>query len=430
MKGLSIKPINCNQCPDCYEAKIKHNEWDIDKVIKSLRKYDKKRFEWKEKNHNVQNLEPHNIHGGEPLLLPFDDLRRLLRYNYKYFGRNGIQTNLLHMRSAHLDLFTGYNVSVGISLDGHLPGMNRGRFPSHNVSNKRIEKELTSIIKNMQYMKRAKINMNAITVLRDCNSNLQNIKSFVHVIEDFGINFIRLTPGTIYDPKRKDHEITNDKLFEVYKTLFDNMHLFKNLQIAPITDIIDAMMGNIGNLVCGFKDCDPWSSTAEMTMMGNGEIGTCLHAAGALDGLQMIRGDNQSFTRSEVLKQIPQESGGCKDCKYFHMCRGNCPGQAIGNDWRNKSRFCQGYQMTFEYIYNRLKSQFPNIYLTPDFYPDEPDKEYIEKSINRSVNRKCDRIRMPKTKSEKWNPVELPGGFLHQDSNSIEWQRLNPGWSK
>jgi uncharacterized protein len=429
MKSLSIKPINCRQCPDCYEAKIKDTEWNIDKVMKSLREYDKKRFEWKEKNPDAPKLEPHTVHGGEPLLLPFGDLRRIFRYNYKYFGRNGIQTNLLHLRESHIDLFNGYNMSVGISIDGLNGEMNKGRFPK-DINSWDLEIMVERLYQKMDYLYRLKIGMNIISLLRSCNSNIERIFHFIKWISSYEISHIRLTPCTIYHPENKKEEINNDKLAEIYISLFDNMHKFESMTIAPISDIIEGMMGNIDNMVCNFKECDPFCTTAEITLMGNGELGGCLHSGGALDGLQMVRGDSPSLERYKILKQIPQENGGCLDCKWWHMCHGACPGQAIDNDFRNRTRFCEGYKKTFEYIYTRIKSMFPNIYLTPDYFPDKPDKENIQQSIFKSVNRRCDKIPEPRRDSQKWKPLELPGGILHQDSNSLEWRKLNPGWKE
>ena len=427
MKGLSIKPINCYQCPDCYEAKIKGAEWNIDKVMKSLRAYDKKRFEWKEKNPNSPKLEPHTIHGGEPLLLPFDDLRRIFRYNYKYFGRNGIQTNLLHLKESHVELFIGYGVSVGISLDGLNGDMNAGRFPKGLTRDCRDDL-IYRIYKKMDYLLRMGINMNVISMLRNCNSRAEDILHFIKRINSYKVSHIRFSPCTVYDSKNKQDEIDNDELADIHIALFENQYKFENMTIAPISDIVDGMMGNIDNMVCSFRECDPWCSAAEITLMGNGELGGCLHSGGALDGLQMIRSDKQSLERYGMLKQIPQEHNGCLDCRWWHMCSGGCPGQAVDNDFRNKTRFCEGHKKAFEYIYRKIKSMFPNIYLTPDYFPGKPDKENIQESIFRGVNRRCDRISEPKRKNQEWKPIEMPGGIMHQDSNSLEWLKLNPGW--
>lgn len=68
---------------------------------------------------------PFNIvfHGGEPLLAGFKNLSRILQnlnyelknYNLKYF----IQTNGTLLNKNFLDLFSVYNVKIGISLDGN-----------------------------------------------------------------------------------------------------------------------------------------------------------------------------------------------------------------------------------------------------------------------------------------------------------------------
>ena len=428
MNGLSIKPINCHQCPDCYEAKIVNAEWNIGRVMATLREYDGIRREWKKRNPKQGNLSPHSIHGGEPLLLKFNDLHELLRYNYSMFGRSGIQTNLLYINKKHIDLFKRYNTSVGISFDGHLGYMNKGRFPDSKGDI--IKRGLAKILRNMGKLKSAGISMSIISMLRECNSGVSDILEFMYFVKDeYDINHMRFTACTIYNPDNKAAEISPIKLFGIYSAIFSSGVENDGMSVAPINEFVDGMMGHIGNMSCSSKDCDPWRSTAEITAMGNGELGSCLHAGGSLDGLQIQRGDISSHERSDVLKQIPQESGGCSDCKFWHMCKGGCPGQAINNDWRNKTRFCLGLKMTFNHIYDKLKSLFPNIYLTPDFYPDLPDAEYIKKSISKSVNRRCDKIASPKAKGKEWVPI-IENGISHQDSNNQEWLKLNPGWGE
>ena len=44
--------------------------------------------------------------------------------------------------------------------------------------------------------------------------------------------------------------------------------------------------------------------------------------------------------RQHVLWATPQEEGGCRGCRFFLQCGGQCPGTAIGGDWRRRSADC------------------------------------------------------------------------------------------
>jgi uncharacterized protein len=70
---------------------------------------------------------PFSLFGGEPLLIPENDLEEIWRWGFEEYGRNSIQTNGTLINDQHLRMFRQYNVSVGISIDG--PGdLNSARW--------------------------------------------------------------------------------------------------------------------------------------------------------------------------------------------------------------------------------------------------------------------------------------------------------------
>ena len=60
------------------------------------------------------------------------------------------------------------------------------------------------------------------------------------------------------------------------------------------------------------------------------------------------------FIRQLTLRVTPQEQGGCEGCRFLMMCKGQCPGHAADGDWRKRSRDCQTWFKTFEYLEERL----------------------------------------------------------------------------
>ena len=59
-----------------------------------------------------------HLFGGEPLLMPEQDLDELWRWGFEKYGRNGLQTNGTRLGPEHVEMIRRYNVTVGISMDG------------------------------------------------------------------------------------------------------------------------------------------------------------------------------------------------------------------------------------------------------------------------------------------------------------------------
>jgi uncharacterized protein len=68
------------------------------------------------------------------------------------------------------------------------------------------------------------------------------------------------------------------------------------------------------------------------------------------DGIDYLPAENEGFERYMALYHTPQAAGGCKDCRFFLMCRGQCPGTAIAGDWRSRSEQCQTWFAVFAEI--------------------------------------------------------------------------------
>ena len=82
--------------------------------------------------------------------------------------------------------------------------------------------------------------------------------------------------------------------------------------------------------------------------------------------------------RYDLLFSLDQEHGGCKDCKFWHLCYGGCPGAGMDNDWRNRTRFCGGYKSIFKKYERLLKSLIPNLHLPSEFFPMKPPASAVQ----------------------------------------------------
>src|SRR5262245_63404502 len=105
--GVELRPlgVKCNlRCQYCYqnpkrEAGNVNRAYDIQRMKAAI----------------TEEGGPFILFGGEPLLLPLEDLEELWAWGLQQFGGNGVQTNGTLISDAHIELFKRYHVRVGIS---------------------------------------------------------------------------------------------------------------------------------------------------------------------------------------------------------------------------------------------------------------------------------------------------------------------------
>jgi uncharacterized protein len=73
--------------------------------------------------------------------------------------------------------------------------------------------------------------------------------------------------------------------------------------------------------------------------------------------VDFLKAEETGFERYIALYYTPQEFGGCQGCRFFLMCKGQCPGTSIGGDWRNRTEQCEIWFALFAEIEARLFSQ-------------------------------------------------------------------------
>ena len=140
-------------------------------------------------------------------------------------------------------------------------------------------------------------------------------------------------------------------------------------------------------------------------MEGKGQRSNCGRTN--KDGIDFVKADSAGYERYIALYQTPQEYGGCKDCRFFLMCKGQCPGTAIDGDWRNKTEHCQVWMQLFEHLEQRLKQQDKTpISLDPNLhYLEENMLSAWQAGINPSLNEKLNEMRAVYTAQKQQQPL-------------------------
>lgn len=363
--SIEIRPVGVScqlQCTYCYEEGMRQRQrshrYDREAVLASIEKLDKRDY--------------FSLFGGECLLLPLPDLEELLSISFTRAKRSGLQTNGALITEKHIELFIKYNTHVGISLDGPeelndsrwagtLDATRKQTARTHWAINRLIERatEYPHLIPSL------------IITLHAGNCSQERFPRFLkwlHELDDMGIKYIN------FHTMELDHEadslyLPSDELSDRLIDLWKLSSSFKNLRFSKFEEILKLLQFD-DNVVCHWKPCDPWNTAAVHGIENDGAPSHCsrtnkdgknwLPAEGDGDSTRQARflghPGSQHFERQLALYVTPQEYGGCKDCEYWLMCHGQCPGEGSNNDWRMRSSYCATYKKLFAEGASRLRA--------------------------------------------------------------------------
>ena len=329
--NLEVRPfgVRCNiRCHYCYQ----NPERDAGNVLKS---YDIDRM--------IQTIEsrnaPFTLFGGEPLMLPMKDLERLLAYGLAKFGRNGIQTNGTLIRDEHLDLFRKYAVRVGLSIDGP-DELNDIRWAGS------LERTRESTRRSFEAIKKlctAQMPPALIITLHRGNASrerLPRLYGWFLELEELGVGSARLHLLEVENELvRARYALSPEENLEALRGLnaFEQNHLTK-LRFDKFHEMRGLLSGRDDRASCVWNSCDPYTTSAVQGVEGNGQQSNCGRTN--KDGVDFVKADQKGYERYLALYHTPQEYGGCQGCRFFLMCRGQCPGTAEETDWRNRTEHC------------------------------------------------------------------------------------------
>jgi uncharacterized protein len=271
------------------------------------------------------------IFGGEPLLTPIDELEALFKLGFEKFGWSGIQTNGTLMSDKHIALFKKYNVFVGISHDG------TGDLSSPRVeSTYHIDMMLKTLIHNH-------ITPSIITTLHKENAvgaKLVKLCSWFKELASLGIQDVNLHP--LEDDNNTNLVLTSKELLAALIII----RKVEGIRFSIFDHITDLLQGDDKKADCVWQGCDPYTTPAVQGVDRDGTLSNCGRTN--KDGVAFRKAEVSSNERLLALFNTPQEFGGCKDCRFFSMCKGYCPGTAIDGDWRNRTTHCETIKGLFE----------------------------------------------------------------------------------
>jgi uncharacterized protein len=357
--SLTLKPVlGCNlQCSGCYETEVfrlKGNRpapYDLDAVIETMRQFPPG---------------PAVLHGGEITLMPVPDIRRICEAAREQGRQITIQTNATIITKALLELLVEFKVFVGTSLNGP-DVLNRDRVIVDLAATDRTTER---IHRNIEALREIGLEVGVITVLSKTNAGDDGkLARLIDWARDFGerlgIWYWRWNP--LHDKSALDIELTAEQAAHAYEVLADACFADPRRIWNPFREFVDNLWG-LGIQPCWMSPCDVYSTAAVDAVFGDGSRGNCLRTAG--EGIPYLRDHKTEDLRQQILSQVAVEDGGCRGCRYQRVCAGGCPGEAFDDDWRNKSRFCEMYYRTYQFIEGRLLGLMPNFAPLPDWRTD------------------------------------------------------------
>ncbi|HEY6187796.1 MAG TPA: radical SAM protein [Pyrinomonadaceae bacterium] len=361
--GVELRPlgVKCNiQCQYCYQ----NPQRDTNNILHA---YDLGKM----KAAIEEEGRPFTLFGGEPLMVPINDLQALWSWGYERYGENSIQTNGTLINEDHIRMFREYRVHVGISIDG--PGeLNDVRWVG---SLERTRAATASAVAAIERLCREGSPPSIIITLHRCNATRERLpvlQDWLLGLERLGITSVRLHMLEVDNALvRQKYALSSEENLEAMLSFlrFERAKL-STMRFDVFREMRSLLLGEDSTTTCVWNACDPYTTRAVRGIEGNGQSSNCGRTN--KDGIDFVKSDREGFERYLALYHTPQEFGGCKDCRYFLMCKGQCPGTSIDGDWRNRSEHCGVWMGLFHHLEKELMREG----LRP--LSDRPERREIE----------------------------------------------------
>ncbi len=330
---------------------------------------------------------PFTLFGGEPLLMRFEDLENLFAWGLETNGSNAIQTNGVLVEDRHIDLFRRYKVSVGISIDG--PGeLNDARW------HYRLEKtrESTALVEGViERLCREYEPPGLIITLHKGNATAEKLPimaDWMRRLHASGIRSVRLHLLEVdHDSVRESLALSARENIQALLFFAEVQESLPGMDLDLFGEMEGLLNGEDGKAGCTWRACDPYTTEAVQGIEGNGQSSNCGRVN--KEGIGFIKANTSGYERYLALYRTPQSDNGCAGCRFFLMCKGQCPGTAIDGDWRNRTEHCEEWKYLFGVIERRMIKQgkIPLTIQPLRFELERRQVEAWERGENPSINR-------------------------------------------
>lgn len=336
--SIEVRPVGvkCNiGCQYCYQNVLRDAGWEVGN------KTDLEAI----KREIAARDEPFHLFGGEPLMMGKDELEDLLRWGFERYGSNTIQTNGTLITARHLPMFRQYNVQIGISMDG--PGaLNDARWAGSLERTRAATHASEAAIRLLCEQYEPPSLMVQLTRCNATGERLEQLCGWLVEVHMIGVTEARVHILEIDDEQvRERFGLSVEENIAAFARIMRLRQEWPDLHLDCNMDKREMLMMQDDDAACVWRGCDPDFTDAVHGIGARGEA----HKCGLTDkqGVNFERSREQSFLRYVVLGMTPQAFGGCKGCRFFAACKGQCPGTGIDGDWRNRSENCEVFMELF-----------------------------------------------------------------------------------
>ena len=358
--GVELRPlgVSCNlACTYCYQepqrlAGNHRQSYDLDAMKEAV----------------LAAGGPLTLFGGEPLLVDFNDLRDLLEWGCATFGETGIQTNGALITDAHIEVFERCRTQVGVSIDGPAELNDARRHPGGRTrsTTDTIHANLVRLVEGMSRPPGLIVTLHRANATAE---HLPRMSEWFRDLERIGIRAVRLHVLEVDDPEATDLTLTPAENVAALLHFIKLEGQLEKLRFDVTSEFTTLLTGRDQGVSCVWRACDPYTTEAVQGVEGNGQSSNCGRTN--KDGVDFVKADEVGFERYVALHATPQEHGGCQGCRFFLLCKGQCPGTSVGGDWRNRTEHCLTWKSLFtsveRYLLTRgstpitLSSELPDL---------------------------------------------------------------------
>jgi uncharacterized protein len=289
------------------------------------------------------------IFGGEPLLTPIKTLGLLFAYGFKHYKKNGIQTNGTLITERHIEMFRKYNVHVGISCDG--PGeLSDVRENRASPTATRTSTDIT--VRMLEILLKRKIGTSLIVTLHKNNAVGPNLEILVEWLTDLqskGLRSARVHLMELDNPtKTRKLVLTAEEGANAVLRLSS----IRGLDVDLLNEMRRNLLNDFSSSSCIWHGCDPYTTPAVVGIDADGTLSNCGRVN--KNGVNYRKADTPGNERVLGLYRTPYNQGGCKGCRFFLACKGQCPGTGLKGDWRNRTEHCETLLILFQALETEL----------------------------------------------------------------------------
>lgn len=295
-----------------------------------------------------------SVFGGEALLAKIEDLERIWAFGLERFGTNGVQTSGVPITEAHFDLFRRYKVHVGFSIDGP-DELNDARVFGSPASTRKATDHSNAMLRRCLA---EGIGCSLIVTLHRMNASparLPRLLQWFRELDAAGLSSARLHLLERDGPGGERLALTDEENTIAMLAADGLEGTLTQLRFDVFADIVKKLRDPAAAATCVWNGCDPWTTPAVHGIEADGSRSLCQRVH--KDGQKWSPADTRSNIRQKVLWSTSQEEGGCRGCRFFLQCGGQCPGTAIDGDWRKRSVDCRTWFNLLEHKEREMVSR-------------------------------------------------------------------------